>query len=246
MMKVSNPKPLLNFVQLSHCSIYDQLCLEEALLRADSGNWCLCNRGSPPAIVLGISGKVELLINLSRLQNHPIPLIRRFSGGGTVVVDPNTLFITFICNHQDLPQVSCYPESILRWTEGLYAPLLPYGLFKRIEHDYAIGDRKFGGNAQYLCKDRWLHHSSLLWDFDHQRMEYLQIPSRQPKYRAGRAHTDFICSLKEFVPQPESLFAGMRTQLEPFFTMREVAASEIYAVRRLPHRLSTTYLDPPK
>src|SRR5438045_757750 len=94
----SNPlKPLLHVVRLERTPILQQLQAEEALLRADNRNWCLLNRGSPPAIVMGISGKAEQLIRPDKLQESPIPLIRRYSGGGTVVVDENTWFVTFIC-----------------------------------------------------------------------------------------------------------------------------------------------------
>ncbi len=52
--------------------------------------------------------------------------------------------------------------------------------------DYAFGQRKFGGNAQAITKARWLHHTSLLWDFDDARMRLLKHPSRTPEYRAVR------------------------------------------------------------
>ena len=52
--------------------------------------------------------------------------------------------------------------------------------------DYAFGQRKFGGNAQAITKQRWLHHTSLLWDFDPARMQLLKHPSKIPEYRAVR------------------------------------------------------------
>lgn len=63
--------------------------------------------------------------------------------------------------------------------------------------DYALGERKFGGNAQAISKDRWVHHTSFLWDYLPERMELLKHPSRAPEYRAGRAHSDFIVPLRE-------------------------------------------------
>jgi lipoate-protein ligase A len=46
-----------------------------------------------------------------------------------------------------------------------------------------FGDHKFGGNAQAITGKRWLHHSSLLWDFQPQRMGLLAQPRKQPQYR---------------------------------------------------------------
>ena len=47
----------MRVLRLSGMPILQQLRLEEALLRADAGNWFLLNDGTPePAVVMGISG----------------------------------------------------------------------------------------------------------------------------------------------------------------------------------------------
>ena len=52
------------------------------------------------------------------------------------------------------------------------------------DSDYVFSDVKFGGNAQSFSSDRCVHHTSLLWDYDANRMiEYLKVPSKQPNYR---------------------------------------------------------------
>ena len=91
--------PRLRLLQLFSTPILDQLRLEEALLRSHAGNWCLINRGLPsPAIVMGISGVAERLVHVEAARAAGVPVIRRFTGGGTVVVDDGTLFISFVCN----------------------------------------------------------------------------------------------------------------------------------------------------
>lgn len=52
-----------------------------------------------------------------------------------------------------------------------------------VHADYTFGEQKFGGNAQAITKQRWLHHTSFLWDFDDSNMALLKHPSRVPKYR---------------------------------------------------------------
>ncbi|NGX26688.1 MAG: Lipoate-protein ligase LplJ, partial [Chlamydiae bacterium] len=154
----------MNILHLKNFPIFQQLQLEEALLRLDTRNFCIINEGSPPAIVMGISGKPEELINFENLGKNPIPIIKRFSGGGTVIVDEETIFISFLCQ-KDLHDFAPYPEPIMRWTEEIYKEALDISDFSLRENDYVIGERKFGGNAQYLRKDRWLHHTTLLWDY---------------------------------------------------------------------------------
>ena len=54
--------------------------------------------GARPTIVLGIGGKADKLVHLDRTARDGVPLLRRFSGGGTVIVDEDSLFVTFIMN----------------------------------------------------------------------------------------------------------------------------------------------------
>lgn len=190
-------KPSLNLVVLNNCDIYKQLELEEALLRADDENWCIFNFGSNDAIVLGISSKPEEMINIDKLHDKPIQIIKRFSGGGTVYVDKETLFITFICNKKaDLSH--CYPEPILKWGENFYKPVFNHPHFKLNENDYAFNDKKIGGNALYIRKDRWLLHTSFLWDFDINKINLLKHPPKVPSYRNKRSHGDFLTKLKDY------------------------------------------------
>ena len=49
--------------------------------------------------------------------------------------------------------------------------------------DYVLGDVKFGGNAQAITKDRWVHHTSFLWGFNPERMALLKHPAKKPAYR---------------------------------------------------------------
>lgn len=231
----------LHLVILDHVPIYTQLQLEEALLRADSRNWCLINRGTPPAIVMGISGKPELLINPERMAANPVPLIRRFSGGGTVIVDENTFFITWICNTEH-SGAACFPEQVHRWAEAFYLRALPGLNMQLRENDYVIGERKFGGNAQYLSKGRWLHHTSLLWDYDPERMRYLRMPPKTPQYRQQRDHEQFLSRLREVYTEKSTLEQRFMDSLAASFHLKTVLFDEAWGIACLPHRKATQYV----
>ena len=74
-----------------------QLLLEEALLRADDRNWCILSECPAQAtIVMGVAGKPAELLDVEAVRRDNVPTIRRFSGGGTVIVDRGTLFASFI------------------------------------------------------------------------------------------------------------------------------------------------------
>lgn len=226
-----------NYIYLQNYPIFQQLQLEEALLKADDRNWCLINEGSPKAIVLGISGLPTDFIDLNRWEENPVPLIKRFSGGGTVFVDENTLFVSFIGNTFDL-QVPCHPAAVLEWTGSLYSHVFNGMDFRIRENDYAIGWKKFGGNAQYLRKNRWLHHSSLLWDYDPSNMNYLHLPKKIPKYREGRSHGDFLCTLKEYFPMRQEIIHKLLIAIKSKYEIKPFSGC-IEDLIKKEHRKST-------
>ena len=230
-------------LHLKNYPIYQQLQLEEALLRCDERNFCLINEGSPPAIVMGISGKPEELIDLPKAQSTQTPIIKRFSGGGTVIVDENTLFVSFICQKQ-LHDFPSYPEPIMRWTEGIYQSALPIKNFHLRENDYVIDNKKCGGNAQYLCKNRWIHHSTFLWDYQVERMKHLLHPKKTPSYRQARSHGDFLCRLSEYLPNKNVFIEGFKEELRTRHDMQEIALEMVLPILDLPHRKATTSVIP--
>ncbi len=218
--------------------IFQQLQIEEALLRADDRNWCLLNFGSTPAVILGISGKQIQHIHPEKMQQNPIPIIRRFSGGGTVVVDEQTCFYSLIGNRSML-NFPCYPQELLRWTERLYTPAFSGIDFALRDNDYVIGNNKFGGNAQYITKDRWLHHSSLLWNYDFNLMDYLLIPPKMPAYREQRSHASFLCKLCDHFPSKEIFKSKMLSAIQAQFTLIPTAWESMASILERDHRRST-------
>ncbi len=176
---------------------------------------------------MGISGRPEELLNLEKVKQDKVPIIQRFSGGGTVIVDEDTLFFTFIFSKDDVLHIHAFPEPILRWSGNLYTKSFQIPGFYLIENDYAINLKKCGGNAQYIKKDRWLHHTSFLWDYQEKNMEYLLLPAKRPIYRESRRHTDFLCTLKSFAPSKESLIQKLRAELAHHFELVDVKLEDL-------------------
>lgn len=234
-------KPDIHFLKLDCWPIYQQLQLEEALLRADTRNWCIINEGSSDAIVMGISGKPKELINKDRFALNPVPVIRRFSGGGCVYVDHDTLFVSLILNQDSAPPQP-FPQQILCWTKELYQPFIKDPAFCVRENDYVIGERKFGGNAQYIIKKRWLHHSSLLWDYCPEKMEHLSLPSKRPEYRENRSHQDFLCTLKPLFSNRKDFWAQLEESLTSIFRVNHSSLKKAEYVISQPHRKATVHI----
>ncbi len=217
---------ILHLIRLKNVSIFDQLLLEERLLRDDTRNFCILNEGASPAIVMGISGKPEELIHFPTALNLSFPIIQRFSGGGTVVVDEDTLFVTFLCNKQEF-EFPAYPEKIMKWTEAFYQKAFQLPEFILKENDFAIGDFKCGGNAQYIKKERWLQHTSFLWNFCPEKMQSLLLPRKTPKYREGRSHSDFLCTLNKHFASKDAFFEKIKQELQTQFEVISLEYSDL-------------------
>lgn len=81
-----------------------------------------------------------------------------------------------------MDSAKCHDPFLLQFSLCLCLCLFFDG-FKNVAVDYVLGDKKFGGNAQSIIKDRFLHHTSFLWDYQDFRMAYLKLPQRAPTYR---------------------------------------------------------------
>lgn len=232
----------LHWIHTKKIPVFEQLQLEEALLRTAKDAYCWINEGSSKAIVMGSSLLPEKWLHLHTIKNQSIPVIKRFSAGGSVVVDEDTLFITFIFPHHFL-DIRPFPEPILHWTGNLYQKAWKIPGFSVVENDYVIAQKKCGGNAQYIQKNRWLHHTSFLWDYNLQNMHYLLFPPTVPQYRKKRSHAEFLCKLKEVVSEKKSLVDQLKNELLYRFEISEIDYEKtLKEFLKKPHRKTTKIL----
>ncbi|KAL4324397.1 hypothetical protein GQ457_11G025590 [Hibiscus cannabinus] len=233
----------MNLMRFKGLPILKQLRIEEQLLRTSSENWCIINDGTnDPTIVMGVSGKPAELLEIESVLRDQVPVIRRFTGGGTVIVDPGTIFVTFICNKEAVPDLQPYPRPIMSWSSSLYSKVFEgIGDFHLRENDYVFGNHKFGGNAQSITKTKWIHHTSFLWDFDVWNMAYLKLPKQAPAYRSARGHLDFICRLKDYMSRStfiDKTVEAARTQ----FLLRSFELGTVENCSETEFRPSTRFL----
>ena len=62
--------------------------------------------------------------------------------------------------------------------------------------DLVLNDRKFSGNSLRCKRSHLLYHGTLLYDFPLELIDAcLATAPRQPEYRRGREHLDFVTNL---------------------------------------------------
>jgi lipoate-protein ligase A len=147
------------------------------------------------AVVLGRGCDVEKDVHLDACMAKGIPVIRRASGGGTVLQGPGCLnyaMVLPIALHADLENVSGSNRYIMERMRDAFAPILSGVQIQGIT-DLTWEGRKFSGNAQRRKRHYLLFHGTVLYDFDLAQVQStLKLPPRRPEYRDDRPHVDFI------------------------------------------------------
>jgi lipoate---protein ligase len=182
-------------------TLAENLALDEALLlNAEAGGPEVLRFWQWPtyAVVLGAGGRIADDVHEERCQSDGIPLTRRGSGGGTVLLGPGCLLYSVVLAYdrdRALAQiVPSYHYVLGRIVAGLCA--VSPDLELRGSSDVAELERKVSGNAQQRKRSHLLQHGTLLYDFDVERVaDYLKAPPRQPAYRHARSHRVFLTNL---------------------------------------------------
>ena len=146
-----------------------------------------------PVVVLGRSGVIARDVVEDACAADGVAILRRDSGGDAVLLGRGcvnySLFLS-LGRHPELRDVRASYRLILGC---LIRALAIPGLEVLGLSDLAIGGRKVSGNAQRRGCRALLHHGTLLYAFDPELTEkYLREPLRQPDYRQGRRHGEFL------------------------------------------------------
>ncbi len=181
---------------------YNLACDEALLLMVDESPDFSILRfwySPTPFVVLGHANKIVEEVYFDMCQIEEIPILRRSSGGGTVVIGPGSLNYTLI-----LPIPKFGPFHHLNETNRYILKRNLKALSKyQLHHlaydgitDLTYQGRKFSGNAQRRKKNALMFHGTFLYDFDISLIKkILPLPSRQPHYRKNRSHDQFLTNL---------------------------------------------------
>lgn len=180
----------------------ENLALDEALWEAcEAGGSEVLRFWESPVhfVVLGYANRVQSEVNLAACQQRGFPVLRRVTGGGTVLQGPGCLNYTLalgIAEAGATATISATNLHILNRHAAALTQALGRPVRRRGDTDLAIEDRKFSGNSQRRGRRALLFHGTFLLGLDFRMVEAaLQAPSRQPDYRLYRDHTQFLMNL---------------------------------------------------
>ena len=152
------------------------------------------------AVVLGRSCKATDEVDLAACRADGVPVLRRTSGGGTVLIGPGCLMFSLRLSYQQRPHLrlldEAHREVLTTVASGVNSVLRGERVELRGTSDLAIGETKVSGNSLRCKRHFLLYHGTLLYHFDLSLVQrLLRPPPRQPAYRHAREHRDFITNL---------------------------------------------------
>ena len=191
----------MRYLELSLPSPEENIALDEALLLAAEAEgpseYLRLWESSCYAVVLGKNSAVDEDVWLDRCHADGLAVLRRATGGGTVLLGPGCLNFALVLRYDRAAALEHIQESFRYVLRRLAQSLAPTPVTQPDgSTDLTIGSHKFCGNAQRRGRSHFLHHGSILLAFDIAKTQrYLKCPRRQPVYRAGRDHQSFLINL---------------------------------------------------
>ena len=154
-------------------------------------------------IVLGSSNNPHRECHLEACAQDRVPVLKRRGGGGAVVLHPGCVVLSLGLwvehPYQNDRYFSWINQAVIRCLR-LQWPKLTQLEEKGIS-DLALGTRKLAGTSLFRSRNYLLYQASVLVEAGCGLMNrYLNHPGREPEYRQGRPHRDFVAGLSEFVP----------------------------------------------
>ncbi len=238
------PAAAATWVDVELATVEENLALDEALLElAHEGLAATaCVRtwmAAEPTVVLGSSGRRDEEVDLEACRRHGVRVIRRPSGGGTVLLGPGCLMWSVVAPcPQGPPPIEAIHAGMLEplaaavtaelCTRAAAGDRLDGGAMvvrcgtsdlALVRTDAAgeclvgggraaVADRpspsrdirehakKVSGNALRVRRHGVLYHGTLLDAFDLGLISrVLRHPPREPDYRGGRNHGEFLATL---------------------------------------------------
>jgi len=162
------------------------LAAEKFLFSAKEGNFVFLYVNEP-SVIIGSNQAVENEVDMNFCLHNNICILRRLSGGGAVYHDTGNLNYCFIHEKTATPLSADFLKPIVAVLTSLN---IPVETGKR--KDLWLDGYKISGTASHVSKNRELHHGTLLYDTDLEKLHRALNPPKR----------DFIRKATASIPSP--------------------------------------------
>lgn len=182
---------VLNNLILNSYSLPDSTILEPGF----NGNYYIWQPDNI-YIVLGRANSIESAVIKENALLDSVQIYKRPSGGESVVLSPNMIVFSSKFEKERDKRPSDYFSAI---NNSLIKELTLLGvkdLYSKGISDISINNKKIMGSSMYLNGEILFYHAVLnICEDVNLLSRYLKHPTREPDYRVGRPHSEFVTSI---------------------------------------------------
>jgi lipoate-protein ligase A len=150
-------------------------------------------------VVAGYTNRINTEVNIEACRETRTPILRRFSGGGTVVQGPGCLNYSRVFRGEHYPECETIAGTnvfVMKRHRDAIRSLVGEAVEFSGMSDLTLGNLKFSGNAQRRGRHAVLFHGTFLLSMDLALISrLLHPPSQAPAYRMGRSHAAFVTNI---------------------------------------------------
>ncbi|WGI36736.1 lipoate--protein ligase [Mesomycoplasma lagogenitalium] len=160
------------FVSKNYSPFYN-LVLEELMIKDDNNKEDIVYLYQHNnAVIIGRNQNAHSEVKFDVLEKENIDLYRRNSGGGAVYHDLGNLNFSFITK-KDERSYEKFLEPVMEFLKTLNLNVEFKG-----RNDLVVNGSKFSGNAQFIYKDKMVHHGTILFNVDLTKLSKVLNPSK--------------------------------------------------------------------
>lgn len=190
----------MQYIEMNGEDIFLNLATEEYVFEHFTDDSYLLLYKNDNSVVLGKYQNAYQEINVPEAENLGIKVARRISGGGTVFHDRGNLNYSFITENKKT-YLRSYDEFLSPVIHALQA--MGIHAHKRNACDIAIGDLKISGSAQSVRGNRVLHHGTLLFDADMEKLHrLLKVTDAVIESKAVASVPSHVTNIREHIKEP--------------------------------------------
>lgn len=196
---------------LENTDPYFCLAAEEYLLKNYSEDIFMLWQ-SIDTVVVGKHQNAMGEIDYRYVRENGIRVARRISGGGTVFHDKGNVNFTFIKNVSGPHEI-----SFKRFTQPVVDALASLGVTAVTSgrNDLLVDNRKISGNAEHVYKNRVLHHGTLLYNSDLQKLgNAIRVVPGKYESKAVQSNRSVVVNISEFLDNPPVVEEFIRLLLQ--------------------------------
>ncbi len=180
---------------------------------------------------MGAGGKTDREVDAATLKTQGLPLYKRKGGGGTVLLGPNVIVATVHAGVARRFGNLAYFHAINNALIAVFNRWKPLAYQQRGISDIAVADRKIVGSSIFRRKSYLLYQASILVELELELMSLLlKQPPREPDYRRGRSHAEFVTCLRDLGIDlaADAMVADLRARL-PELTAQALLKADRHA-----------------